>query len=227
MALCASISTYAQDNDKILNRQYADMKRVHFGFSVGTHAQDLQFTHNGYTTENGEQWFMEIPSFSPGFNVNVMGDLRLGKHFNLRLSPGMYFGNKVVNMHDLSTNTTIQQNIKTNYVTIPLDLKISTERYRNLRPYVVAGVMASFDVSKKRVDMLKLKSMDTFLTIGMGCDFYLPFFKLCPEVKYCFGLTDALEHKRPDLSDDPTTMKYTNSLKKAVQQMLVVSFYFE
>ena len=31
----------AQDNDKILNRQYADQKKIHFGFSVGTNFQDI------------------------------------------------------------------------------------------------------------------------------------------------------------------------------------------
>ena len=44
---------------------------------------------------------------------------------------------------------------------------------------------------------------------------------------FCFGLTDALQHKRPDLSDEPETMKFTNSLKKVTQQMVVLSFYFE
>ena len=65
------------------------------------------------------------------------------------------------------------------------------------------------------------------LSVGFGCDFYLPFFKFCPELKFCFGLTDALKHDRPDLSDDPSMLKYTNSLKKVTQQMVVLSFYFE
>lgn len=226
---CTALTLAAQDNDKILNRQYADLKPIHFGFSVGTHIQDLLFTHNGYVTEDGETWYMEQPGYSPGFNVTVLGDWRLGKHFNLRLSPGMFFGNKVVKMHDTShpESEVLSQNIKSSYVVVPLDLKISSERYRNIRPYVTTGVMTTFDVSKKRSDMLKLKSTDVFFTLGIGCDFYLPYFKLCPEVKYCFGLTDNLQHNRPDLSDDPTDMKYTLSLRKVVQHMLVVSFYFE
>ena len=69
--LISSIVVAAQDNNKILNRPYADMKKFHFGFSVGVHAQDLQFTHNGYVSEGGDTWFMEIPDFSPGFCVNV------------------------------------------------------------------------------------------------------------------------------------------------------------
>ncbi len=217
----------AQDNNKILNRPYADMKPIHFGFSVGTHVQDLLFTHNGYVTENGETWFMEVPDFSPGFNVTVLADWRLGKHFNLRFTPGMYFGNKVIKMVDTTNGETSQQNVKTNYVVLPIDLKISAERYRNLRPYVVLGGMATFDVSKKKSENLMFKNTDFMLTVGFGCDFYLPYFKLSPEIKFCFGLADILKHDRPDLSDDQAMMKYTNSLQKVTQQMVVLSFFFE
>ena len=139
----------------------------------------------------------------------------------------MCFGNKVVKMHNVNGEEREQQNVKNNYVLLPLDLKISAERYRNMRPYVLTGVMATFDVSKKRSDLLQFKSTDFMLSVGFGCDFYLPFFKFCPELKFCFGLTDALKHDRPDLSDDTSMLKYTNSLKKVTQQMVVLSFYFE
>ena len=68
---------------------------------------------------------------------------------------------------------------------------------------------------------------DAFLTLGLGCDFYLPFFKFNPEIKFCFGLTDILKHNRPDLEDDPETLKFTESLTKVKSNMVVVSFYFE
>lgn len=218
---------YARPNDKILNRQYADQKSVHLGFSVGTHVQDLNFTHNGFVTPEGEQWAIEVPNFSPGFNVNVMGDLRLSRYFNLRLSPGMYFGSKTAEMFDVNTGASERQVIKSAYVAVPLDLKISGDRLVNSRPYVTVGAMATFDVSKKRADFLTFNPADAYLTVGMGCDFYLPFFKLIPEIKFCFGLTDILRHNRPDLVDDPASMKFTESLTKVKSNMVVINFYFE
>ena len=214
-------------NDKVLNRPYADMRKWHLGFSVGTHTQDLSFSHNGFVTENGETWFMEQPAFSPGFNVTGLAEVRLNNYFSVRFSPGMYFGNKVVKMYDTTNKVEEQQNVKTSYVVLPFDVKFAGQRYRNARPYVVGGAMATFDVAKKRSDFLKLKTTDLYLTLGFGCDFYLPYFKLIPEVKFCFGLTDILEHNRPDLSEEPEKMKYTQSLKKVTSQMVVVSFYFE
>lgn len=214
-------------NDKLLNRPYTDMRRWHLGFGVGIHAQDIQFTHNGYVSETGETWFMEQPDFSPGFNVNGLFDLRLNDYFSVRVSPGMYFGNRVVKMVNTSGENHEQQNIKTAYVVFPLDLKYASLRYRNARPYIVGGIMPAFDVTKKRNDFLKLNPTDFYLTIGFGCDFYLPYFKLIPELKFCFGLTDVIDRNRPDLDDNPDMLKFTRSLKKATSSMVVLTFYFE
>lgn len=233
--LIAAFSAVAQDNDKILNRQYADMKRIHYGFSVGVNFQDLKITNNGYISEDGQSWFADIPNHSPGFCVNVLADLRLSTHFNLRFSPGMYFGNKVVRYRNFyapedALDPTIKeqrQNIKATYIVVPLDVKFSARRHHNIRPYFTGGVMGIYDLSKERPDLLRLKDFDVMLTVGMGCDFYLPFFKLCPELKFCFGLKNLLEKNRPDLQDNPQMEVFTKSVSKLKNSMVVLTFYFE
>ena len=180
----------AQDNDKILNRPYVDRKRLHYGFSVGFHNQNLWMTHNGIAAENGETWFGEVGELSPGFCVNIMGDLRLAQHFNLRINPG--------------------------------------KRYHNLRPYVTAGAMAAFDVSKRKDgELLQLNNTNFYVTLGFGLDVYVPFFKFIPEVKFCFGFSNLLKKDRPDLVDDPEKMKFTKALDKVTSNMVVFTFYFE
>ncbi len=216
-----------QLNDKLMNKPYADLRKWNLGFSVGLHTQDLNFTHNGFVTPDGQAWFMEQPGFSPGFCVNGLVSLRLSTYFSLRFTPGLYFGNREVKMRDATTGATESQNIKSTFIVAPIDLKFAAQRFRNARPYLVGGVMPAFDVSKKRSDFLKLKTTDVYLSIGFGCDFYLPYFKLNPEIKFCFGLTDVIQHNRPDLVDEPDKLKFTQSLKKATSQMVVLTFYFE
>ena len=214
-------------NDGLLNRPYADLKPIHFGFSVGFHMQDLNISNNGFITPEGESWFTEVPAYSPGFCVNVLADMRISNHINLRCSPGMYFGNKKVHFRNSITGDENTQNIKSNYVVIPVDIKYSATRYKNIRPYVVGGIMGILDVSKKRPEQLKLRDTDAMLTIGLGCDFYLPYFKLCPELKFCFGLRNLLNTERPDLQDNPDMMKYTQSVSQIKSNMIVLTFYFE
>ncbi len=227
LACLFSLNADAKPGDRLLNRPYADLKRIHLGFSVGMHMQDLNFTHNGFLTPDGQRWVAEVPGFSPGFCVNVLGDLRLHRYFNLRLTPGMYFGSKTVTMTDYYSDLKRTQDVKSAYVVLPLDLKISGDRLGNCRPYATVGVMGTYDVSKKRSESLMFNSTDFYLSVGFGVDFYLPFFKLNPEVKFCFGLTDILKHDRPDLVDDTETIKMTQSLKKVKSNMVVFTFYFE
>ena len=230
--MACGLSALGKPGDKLMNRPYADLKRWHLGFSVGMHFQDLKFTHNGFITADGQQWVAEVPGYDPGFCVNVLADLRLHQYFNLRVSPGMYFGSKKVEMLDYNQSpdaitTHMTQDIKSTYVVVPIDLKISGNRLRDTRPYVTGGVMATFDVGKKKSEALMFNTADVFLTCGFGCDFYLPYFKFNPEVKFCFGLTDILRHKRPDLDDNPEMLKMTESLAKVKQNMIVITFYFE
>ena len=85
ISIVVAFNVEARDfNDKLMNRPYADLRRWHLGFSVGVHTQDLNFTNNGYITENGESWFIEQPAFSPGFCVNGLIDFRLNDYFNVR-----------------------------------------------------------------------------------------------------------------------------------------------
>ena len=218
----------AKPTDKLQNRPYADLKRWHLGFSVGFHIQDLNLTHNGFLTPDGEKWSIEVPEFSPGFCLSVLADLRLHKYFNLRFSPGIYFGSKNVVMKEYHSGEIMRQDIKSAYLVTPFDLKISGDRLHNVRPYITAGVMPAFDLGKKQAtDYLVFNSFDTYITVGLGTDFYLPFFKLIPEIKFCFGLSDILKHDRPELEDDMQTLKITKSLSKVKSNMVIITFYFE
>ncbi len=214
-------------NDKVLNRPYADMRFFHLGFSVGMNSFGMSLHHNGYVTEDGQAWQLSQPSYNPGFCVNVLGELRINNYFSFRMSPGLWFGNRVFNFYDVNNGVLETQDLKSAYLVLPLELKYAAQRMRNLRPYVIGGIIPSIDVAKKSSDFIKTKPSEFMISVGFGCDFYLPYFKLIPELKFCFGLSDCVVHDRADLVDDPTKINVNASLKKATTQMVVLSFYFE
>ncbi len=225
--LCVSPASSKTLNDKLLNRPYADLRRFHLGFSVGFNTFGMSFHHNGFTTENGQTWFMSQPSYNPGFCVNGLAELRLNNYFSLRVSPGLWFGNRVIEFYDTSNEVHERQDLKSAYLVLPVELKFAAQRMRNIRPYVIGGVIPSVDVAKKSADFIQTKSSEFMISVGFGCDFYLPYFKLIPELKFCFGLSDCINHDRPDLVDDPLRINVNNSVKRATTQMVVLSFYFE
>lgn len=227
MAFAAPAARADRLNDKVLNRPYSDLRRWHLGFSVGLNTFDFSFHHNGFVTSEGQTWFMEQPDLSPGFCVTGLFNLRLNDYFSVRVTPGMYFGNRIVRFMDTTNGEEQKQDIKSAYIVVPVDLKFSAQRMRNIRPYMVGGIMPAFDVLKKKSDFLRTNTTDFMVSVGFGCDLYLPYFKLIPELKFCFGLTDALQHDRPDLVDDQMRLNISNSVKKATTKMVVLSFYFE
>jgi hypothetical protein len=193
---------------------------------IGLHTQDLKFVNNGFITDNGESWFADVASYSPGFSVGVLGELYLNKYLALRAIPTLHFGDKTVTFREQNSQKETTQQIKSTYLSVPFDLKFSAERFNNHRPYIMAGINPCFDLSIKKNSNLLLKSADCYLETGIGCDFYLPYFKLIPELKFCFGLSNLLQTSRNDLNDK-SLMKFTQSVDRINSRMIVLSFYFE
>ena len=233
LCVCNLVATgILAQQQKPRNQPYADMKWYHLGFHIGLHTQDLILTNSGAVTADGEVWFAEIPAYSPGFSVGVIGDLYLNPYLNLRLSPTVHFGDKnvvaVTNDYkaDINSGKSINTFVRSNYMSFPLDLKYSSLRLNNHRPYVLGGVFAAFDMGRKKGEPILLKGFDYGVSMGLGCDIYLPFFKLCPEIKFYFGLANVLEKNRGDLLVE-SDLLMTQALSKATSRMIVLTFNFE
>lgn len=211
---------------KLQNRPYADQRLFHLGFTLGLHTQDLILTQSGFVNENGEVWFSEIPSYSPGFTAGIIGDMYLNRFLNIRLIPSIYLGEKKIVFREQSSGERFTTRIRNNYIMLPLHLKISANRINNFRPYALVGGYGSLELSFAKNRAVALKQFDAGIEIGVGCDFYLPLFKLAPELKFSFGLVDILKKERDDLKEDDLR-KYAGSLSKATQRMITLSFHFE
>ncbi|NDW12188.1 PorT family protein [Bacteroides sp. 214] len=221
LATCA----FAQKR-KVQNRPYIDQRKFHYGFLIGMHTQDLQLVNNGFITADGQTWFADTPEYSPGFNIGVLGEFYLTNHLAFRVIPSLYFGDKTVVFKEQATGEVHRQQIKSSYISVPLNLKFSSERFNNYRPYLMAGINPVYDLGVKRRNALLMKSVDCYIELGLGCDFYLPFFKFIPELKFCFGLSNLIDKDRTDLTD-LSLLKFTESVDKGKSRMIVLTFYFE
>lgn len=211
---------------KVMNRPYIDQRPFHYGFHAGLHVQDIEFTNNGFIDANGNQWFADVPNYDPGFTVGILGELKLHNNIALRVIPTMHFGEKNTWFYNQTTGEHQIQNMKSTFISIPIDLKFSADRFNNYRPYVMCGVNPMYDLTVKKQRNLLLRPFDCFLEVGLGCDFYLPYFKFIPEIKFCFGLLDIINSKRKDLTDS-TLMSFTQSVDRGQNKMIVFTFYIE
>lgn len=225
---------------KIQHKPYIDLRPLHFGILVGMNMQDIEFNNVGPQTITHEDGSTEEKTilcdadrWNSGFSVGVLADLRLSQHLNLRLTPSMHFGAKHLTFRNMTDRTQDgrfleqTQDMKNTYISFPVDLKFSAERWNNYRPYVMAGVNPMINLTSKNQEYIQLKRSDMFLEVGLGCDFYLPFFKLIPELKFCYSLRDALDHDHAGELKDANMRIYTNSVSTGHSKMIVLTFYFE
>ena len=239
-ALCLSVATASAQMRTIQHKPYIDLRPMHFGILVGMNLQDIELDNAGpqiITLDDGtttEQTIVcDADRWNAGFSVGVLADLRLSKHLNLRFTPTMHFGAKHLLFRNLSELNEEgrpreeRQDLKNTYLSFPIDLKFSAERWNNYRPYMMAGVNPTLNLTSKSQEYIQLKKADLFLEVGLGCDFYLPFFKLIPELKFCYSLRDALDHDHASELQDVNMRKYTNAVTRGTSKMIVLTFYFE
>ncbi|MGM9705888.1 MAG: porin family protein [Prevotella sp.] len=237
--ICCALQSFAQERT-VQNRPYTDLRPFHFGVVVGTHFQDMELLNVGpqiITNEDGTTTEALITSdqdrWDTGFNVGVIGEFRLNTHFQFRVAPAMYFGTRHITFRDMKDidpdgNPREQhQEMKSAYISSAFDIIFAAPRFGNHRPYLMGGLTPMINLSGKKSDYIKLKRYDLFAEVGLGCDFYLPFFKLRPELKFMYGLGNNLDTDHAKELRDKNMIKFTNSVKKATTKMIVLSFYFE
>lgn len=238
-AMTLAVSAGAQDRS-VENRPYTDLRPFHLGVVLGTHLQDMELNNVGpvvIETEDGGQYTSTVSvdqdRWDPGFHVGVLGEARLGTHFAFRFAPMLYFGTKHLTFRNwTSLDEQGQpreevQNMKSVYIATTMDMIFSAKRFNNHRPYVVAGLTPMFNLTTKANDFLRLKKYDVFLSAGIGCDFYLPFFKLRPELKFMYSLTNSLDTKHAGTLRDQGMLPYAYSVDKTRTKMICLSLYFE
>ena len=225
---------------KVQNKPYTDLRPLHLGILVGMNLQDIELENVGPQTILQEDGTMKTETivcdddrWNAGFSVGVLADLRLSQHLNLRFTPTMHFGAKHLTFYNLTELTPegklmeLTQDMKSTYISFPVGLKFSAERWNNYRPYMIAGLNQMINLTSKNQDFLQLKRTDTMLEIGLGCDLYLPFFKLIPELKFCYSLTNALDSDHVNELQDMNKRMYTNAVRSGHTKMIVLTFYFE
>lgn len=212
----------------ILNESDYDFgKRLRFGFSLGLNTMDFGIKNNTIPY-NGEFLFTDVSSLFPGFNVNVVSDLRLVPTLHLRFLPGISFGERNLMFYNPDGSLDTKMNLESSFIEMPLLLKYAAKRHANARPYVVAGANFRIDMAafkKLNIDegvLLRLVKGDIYYEYGFGYDFFLTYFKFSVELKMSSGLFNVLANDFAEGGE-----KYVHAIDRMKSQVIILSFHFE
>jgi Outer membrane protein beta-barrel domain len=222
-------TTYAQ-SQKVLNLPRYDFAKYHFGFILAGNQMlfsikpNTDFSKQLYTNEQApglnydSLYILSVTSDpSPGFTIGIVGNLRLGKYFDLRFIPSLAFGERNVNYSLLAYRDSvasifeISKPITSTYVELPLHIRYKSKRLNNMRAYVLAGFKYNIDLASNKKNkaedadgnptFIKLIKQDLMAEFGVGFDFYTNFFKFGIELKMGYGLFDLLVRENNIFTD--------------------------
>jgi hypothetical protein len=206
--------------------------------------EDEKFFNAGYTLGVNFMTFKVVPSelsfpadslypskgpVNPGLNIHLALNFRLNQFFDIRVLPGISFGQRNISFTTESTVDTIvsPQKLESSFIEVPLLLRYGW-RMQNVKPYIIGGINYRYDFyaqEKYRLERpvyLRLNKPDLYYEAGAGVGFYLSGVRLALEVKMSSGLADVLAH-----DPHPEYPGYCNSIEKLKSRMWVISLHFE
>jgi hypothetical protein len=224
--LMISIAFYAQ-RDRVEYLPSFDKKKLHYGFYLGINQNDFKLNLKESSIQNAN---ITIES-TFGFNVGLIADFRLHKNLNLRLEPGLISNSKDILFNHLTSSSNPQdsiRNISSTYLHVPLIFKFSTDRYKNIRPYVLAGVSYDYNFSSNEANQddnssgqFRMKTHNFMYEVGMGIDIYLYFFKFSPSIRGVFAMNNEIKY-----DEDPNS-KWTAPINFMGTRGVFLNFSFE
>lgn len=221
--LACALPAQAQifSGEKVLNNENFDKQRWSWGYFLGFNTYDFNFD---YKDEPYQKDFWADRTI--GFNVGLIGNLRLTEHLDLRLEPGVSFN--TINFQFNKADTESFREVNSTYVHIPLLLKFSTTRINNFRPFVVGGLSTSINLSsnEKNPDdnedmQFRMTTNSYYYEVGVGVDLYLYYFKFTPSIRGVFALNDEM------IRDENPNSIFTRNVDKMSTRGIFINFTFQ
>ena len=230
--LAPTFSFAQMGGDFELNLPDHDEKKFHFGINVGINRSHYSFSFNPLFISAANDSIATVESInSTGVNLAWLVNMRLGNHFDLRTYPlNLIFTEKAFEYKlrkpdvFLDEDSITIKKIQGITLALPLQVKFSSDRIRNLKVFVMAGGRFEYDFAanagdKKAERLIKLNKIDYGIDASIGFHFYFPVFVLTPEIKLGWGLKNV--HSR-----DPN-LKYSNVIDNINSRTLTFSLTVE
>jgi len=224
--ICSQANAQIFSGESIINQENIDNKRWSWGYYLGFNTYDFDFDLKKFQPEKPFQDKGYNIERTVGFNVGLVGSLKLNHNFDLRLEPGVSFNTR--NFQALKADQNTFREINSTYVHIPLLIKFSADRLNNFRPFVVAGASTSLNLSSNEknpddnsVGQFRMKTTTFYYEVGVGLDLYLPYFKFSPSLRGIFAINDELVRDA-----DPNSI-YTGNVEQMRTKGVFLNFTFQ
>jgi hypothetical protein len=212
----------AQFNEKpIINLENEDKALLNWGYFLGFNQYDFKLEYKN----NLEDILVDK---SLGFNVGLIGEMRLNEFLDLRFEPGLFYSQRTLGFPGFADESDALRELKSTYINFPLLLKVSTQRLGNWKPFIIGGLYASLNLGSNEKSLednssgtFRMKQKVYGYELGFGIDFYTEYFKFSPSIRGVFALSDEL------VRDSDPNSPWTGNIDALKTRGIFVNFTFE
>ncbi|MBT0607281.1 type IX secretion/gliding motility protein PorT/SprT [Aequorivita echinoideorum] len=213
------------NKERIANLENFDKRFLTWGYFLGFNNYDFKIDYIEHFADDNTEIAVNR---SAGFNVGLIGDMRLNRYMNLRLEPGLYFTQRDLIFPGFEEQRDFLREVKSTYIHVPLLLKVSTKRLNNFKPFIVGGISTSLNLSSNQDNpedneqgRFRTTKSTNYYEVGFGIDFYLYYFKFTPSIRGVFALNDEL------VRDDDPNSPWTGNIDKMASRGIFINFTFQ
>ena len=206
--------------DPITNLENFQNSKVYYGFYMGFNSYDFKIDYKNAGPD------IQIKT-STGFNVGIVGDLKLHEYINLRFEPGLYYTTRELMYPNFATESDALRQVNSTYIHLPLLLKFSSLRTGNIRPYLLGGLSTTLNLSSNSKSLddnleqrFRVKPWTTNYEMGFGIDLFCPYFIFSPSIRGVFGLKDEL------IRDNDPNSPWTSNIESIKTRAVFINFTF-
>lgn len=225
-----SFAAFAQ-KPKVENLPLFKQKRVHFGFTLGLNSAGYTLDRKDIDFVNDSLLTISVDGQS-GFNLGIVSALHFNEFVSLRFLPSLSFTQRNINYtfktqkEGVASTETLLKTVESTYIELPLLLKYRSKRLNNFAAYLVGGgkyvidLASNENVDNSTLDEPIVKTASSFMAaeIGIGTDFFLPYFKFSIEGKMSYGISNIL------IRDNTI---FSNPIDRMLPKMFILSLHFE
>ena len=223
--LAQSAQAQLFSKERLANLETFDNRFLTWGYFLGFNSYDFKIEYENQAQDDNTDIIVEGQS---GFNVGLVGDMRINRYINLRLEPGLYFAQRNLIFPNFEEERDFLRETQSTYIHVPLLVKFSTKRLNNFKPFVVAGVSRSFNLSSNQDNpedneqgQFRMTKGTNYFELGFGIDFYLFYFKFTPSIRGVFATSDEL------VRDEDPNSPWTGNISSLSTRGIFVNFTFQ
>ena len=194
---------------------------MYWGYFLGMGYYDFKFEYK----DPGQDILVDN---GIGFNVGLIGNLRLTEHLDLRFEPGLTFNQRNLTFPGFDNEYDALREVKSTYLHFPLLLKFSSTRTGNIRPFIIGGVSTALNLSSNvnnkqdnSNNVFRMAKWTNFYEVGLGIDLYLEYFKFTPSLRGVFSTTDEL------IKDNDPNSPWTGNVASMKTRGIFLNFTFQ